>query len=261
MRADELVRELKRRGRTAVYHACTLGTFRSYCELGGYRSRAAVQTAGLPLTPQASDHADQRIGVWDHLFLNLYDQHGDVHKGRSVTGLNKYGPLLMELSVDSLVGVTGEIIGYRHEIARDDYDPETHDVKTIEDLREEAFRDATSTSTDSAPSRRPGTRGPNMCVHVRDNGYGIQFQPHLLRVVVDQLPSQFARLQSEMLEETNALVAAHASRSGVKLRQCIASCGCRDGYASMSEDNVRVFIFSSNVHVYEMKLPRQSKAG
>ena len=80
MKSSELAGELKRRGRKSLYHACTLTAFQFYCKLGAYRSRAAVEAAGLALSPRVSDDADRRLGVFSNLFLNIYDQHGDVHK-------------------------------------------------------------------------------------------------------------------------------------------------------------------------------------
>jgi hypothetical protein len=154
--------------------------------------------------------------VWNHLFLNIYDQHGDVHNGVSVTGLNKYGPLLVELSTDALVSIPGEVLGYSLELTKHEYDPAKHDVRTLEDFRQQTFRDVGALSRSGDAARRPGTRGPNMCVHVEGSGIGVPFKPHLQRVIVDQFPPNFSGLQAEVLNATWEAIARCAPTARVE---------------------------------------------
>ena len=252
MKAAELLAELKHRGRTTLHHACTLGSFRSYCALGAYRSRRAVTEASLPLTPQVSDEKDRELGVWNHLFLNIYDQHGDIHRGRSVTGINKYGPILMVLSADALAPYQGEIIGYSKEIASDAYRPAEHDVVTLRDFVKMTFADTRPGSTSGDAGRRPATPGPNMCVHCAEEGGGVPFTPHLREVIVDTLPAKFRALQNDVTREVTELVAGCAPHATVKLRDCIPDCYCRVGYPHMTEQEVRDFFYTTNMQVYNM---------
>lgn len=99
-----------------------------------------------------------------------------------------------------------------------------------------------------------------MCVHVEDSGLGIPFKPHLQRVIVDRFPAQFAALQQETFDAVQAPVQQCASGAHVQLRDCISTCGCRDGHALMTEQQIRRFVLDSNMEVYAMKLPKQSKA-
>jgi hypothetical protein len=259
MYGKELLLELQRRGCPTLFHACTLGTLQSYSKLGAYRSRSAVEAAGLPLTPQVSDDADRRLGIWNHLFLNIFDQHADVHNGRSVTGLNKYGPITMVFNAGVLDGVEGEIVGYRREITRGDYDPAVHEVRRLDEFRAETFRDASAPSSSCLPSRRPGTPGPNMCVHYDDSGAGVPFAGYLKKVIVDQLPAIHKSLQQEMTGATTNAICDRFPETPIEIRECIVACGCRDAYARMTTHQVRAFFVESNMEVYSMRLPRQSR--
>ena len=260
MKSAELIAELKRRRHAAVYHACTLGSFRSYAEVGAYRSRDAVVARRLTLTPQVSDGKDKELGVWNHLFLNVFDQHGDVHKGKSVTGINKYGPVLMVFSVDGMAAHRAGILGCRKEISAPDYDPREHDVATLADFVAMTFADRNPQSFSDAPSRIPdGRPGPNMCVHYVDDTEGIPFGPYLTDVIVDTLPEPFSSIQTAVLHEVQALTRACAPNATVRLRSCIPTCYCRAGYATMSERDVSDFFYTTNAHVYGM--PRRRLRG
>ncbi len=257
MKAAELIAELKRRNHPKLFHACTLGTFRSYCQRGAYRSRFSVEATGLPLTPQVSDDEDARLGILDHLFLNIYDQHGDVHKGRSVTGLNKYGPILMVFDVDSLARYQGEIKGYKREITAGDYSPAVHDVVTLDDFRQNTFKDARSISSDPTPRRQPGTPGPNMCIHGKEENGGIPFKPYLVEVIVDTFPVQLRTLQETVATEVRYLLDAHSPHTKMTQRRCIDGCDCEYGYGTvLSREDVVRFIYETNKHVYAKRLRR-----
>ncbi|HET7583491.1 MAG TPA: hypothetical protein VFK13_01205 [Gemmatimonadaceae bacterium] len=260
MKARELIAELKHRNHSQVHHACTLGTFRSYCALGAYRSRAAVRGAGLLLTPQVSDEDDERLGIFDHLFLNIYDQHADVHRGRSVTGLNKYGPLLMVLDVEALSMYAGEVMGYATEITSAAYSSAVHDVVTLEDFRRNTFSDPSPAGTSDAPSRRKGTPGPNMCVHCKEENGGIPFAPYLIEVIVDAFPSRLQSLQQKVMVEVRQLVAEYTPGTKVTQRQCVQGCDCEYGYGTvLSDEDIRRFVYETNTHVYPrwLRRPRQ----
>lgn len=257
VKAKELIVELERRNHPHLYHATTLGTFRSYVELGAYRSRASVAAAGLTLTPQVSDSTDKRLGVFDHLFLNIFDQHGDVSNGRSVTGINKYGPILMVFDIHSLARYAGPIIGYKKEITSADYSAAEHDVVTIEDFRSNTFRDDRSSATSDWPRRQPGTPGPNMCVHCSEEHGGIPFAEFLSEVVVDTLPPVHSRLQQEMLDEVKELVGRVAPDVRVTPRNCIDGCDCEYGYGNvLTGGDIRRFVYETNAHVYTKYLRR-----
>jgi hypothetical protein len=257
MKAGELIAELKRRNRDTLYHACTLTTFKSYCQLGGYHSRAHLGAARLPLTPQVSDAVDARLGIDEHLFLNVFDQHGDVHRGRSVTGINKYGAILMVFDVDSIANYVGEFKGYKKEISAFDYSPAAHDVSTIEDFRQNTFQDIGSQSVNPAPARRPGTPGPNMCVHCVEEFGGISFRESLKEVVVDCFGVQFQALQERVMDEVKALTKAASSETIVTQRSCISGCDCEHGYGvAMTEREVTSFLYETNAVVYDKTLRR-----
>jgi hypothetical protein len=258
MKAMEVVTELKRRNHATLYHACTLETFRSYCRLDGYHSRAHVREANLPLTPQASDDVDRALGIDEHLFLNVFDQHGDVHKGRSVTGINKYGPILMVFDVDAIANYRGELKGYKKEISAPQYSAAAHDVITVEDFRQNTFHDAEKHSQSSAPSRRPGTPGPNMCLHCAEELGGVPFKPFLREVIVDTFAGRYQGLQDTVIAEVNALVRAHTPHSKVTQRQCVSGCDCEYGYGEvLTEDEVKKFLYVSNQVVYTKSLRRR----
>lgn len=259
MNGSEIANELRRRGRTELFHACTLTTFESYCRLGAYRSRAAIEAAGLPMTTQYSDAIDKHLGVWNDLFLNLFDQHGDVHRGKSVTGLNKFGPLCLTFDVAALVGVDGEFLAYSREISSQHYDAKAHDISSLDELRHAAFADPSPNSTLGAPSRRPGTPGPNTCVHVPDGGEGISLARFGRTVIIDRLPSTMSALEDEMLLRLRALMSSSMPTATLVRRDCIPTCGCHEAYPLLGPDVTREFFIESTVGVAQRRLPRQAR--
>lgn len=258
MTADELIREFERRNHPYLFHACTVTAFLSYCKAGAYRSRAAMEGLGLKLTPQPSDEADRRIGVYNDLFLNVFDQHADVHKGRSVTGLNKYGPVAMVFRVEALEEADGEILSYGREITSDEYDPDTHEIRELADFIEAAFRYTAPHAWTDDPSRRPGTPGPNTVLRFADAGAGVPFELYLDHVILDTLPPTLRELQNGALADITRALENAGVGAQVTLRECIDPCGCRAAYPLLSESQVRRFMYETNREIYGITLPRHA---
>jgi len=91
-----ILRILKEKGITHLYHANTVKTACSFIQEGGLLSRGAVESRGLVQTPQSSDSDDKFFEVWNDIFLDSSDLHA-LH-GRQ----NYYGPVLFKFSVDVL---------------------------------------------------------------------------------------------------------------------------------------------------------------
>lgn len=259
MTPNELIREFERRNHSYLFHACTVTSFLSYCEAGAYRSRAAIEGLGLELTPQPSDEADRRIGVHNDLFLNVFDQHADVHKGRSVTGLNKYGPVAMAFGIGALEEADGEILSYGREITSDEYDPEMHEISELSDFVEAAFAFTRPYAWSDDPSRRPGTPGPNTVLRFTDAGQGVPFELHLDHVILDALPPELRALQDEALEDVTRALGRAGVAAQVEVRECVEACGCRAAYPLLTERQVRRFFYETNREIYGIRLPRQAE--
>lgn len=258
MTADELIREFQRRNHPFLFHACTVTSFLSYCQAGAYRSRAAMEALRLELTPQPSDEADRRIGVYNDLFLNVFDQHADVHKGRSVTGLNKYGPVAMVFRIEALEEADGDILSYGREITSAEYDPETHEIRELADFIEAAFRYTVPYAFTDDPSRRPGTPGPNTVLRFPDGGAGVPFELYLDHVILDTLPPALRELEDEALGDITRALSDAGIGAEVTLRECIGACGCRAAYPMLSEGQVRRFMYETNREIYGIQLPRHA---
>jgi hypothetical protein len=256
MTAQELLRTFRQRKHCCVYHACTITTFRSYCALGAYASRQAVEEAGLSLTPQFSDEIDRERGLDDRLFLNVFDQHGDSVGDRSVFGLNKYGPVLMVFTADALERVADDWRSYRIEITDPGYTDEEHEIVTMRDFVEDTFRYTVDHAWSNEPSRRPGTRGPASCLFNRDLGGNVAFEPYLIEVVLDRLPDQHARIEHLARKDLKDAIQQANLDVPVKMRDCVPRCGCRRAYEGMTETQVRRFFYVDNIEVYGMPLPR-----
>lgn len=69
------------------FHANSVSTSCSFIEQKGLLSRRAIETRGLLQTPQSSDEIDKQYGVWNDIFLDLFDLHGYFPRQ------NLYGPV------------------------------------------------------------------------------------------------------------------------------------------------------------------------
>ncbi|MMZ58842.1 hypothetical protein D1872_208380 [compost metagenome] len=186
----------------------------------------------------------------------MYDQHGAIANGRSIFGLNKYGPILMVFQTSALENIVGDIKSYRKEITDDNYNPEQHEINNLSDFINQTFKYTVSHAFSNEFSRRPGTRGPASCIYFREEGEGIPFHQHLTEIIVDSLPEKFRHIQDETIAEIQQLLDTHGLTVSVRNRECIASCGCYPSYDSMTEQQVRRFFYETNEEIYRMRLPR-----
>jgi hypothetical protein len=97
MNGSEVHRVLQSKGVRFLYHANSVTTSCSILRLRGLASRGAVEAAGLPQTPQASDATDKQFGVWHDVFTDGVDVHYRARKR------NLYGPVLFQLPLDALL--------------------------------------------------------------------------------------------------------------------------------------------------------------
>lgn len=258
MTGEELYQELHRRGHLHVYHACTITSFLEYCKAGGYHSRKHMWDNDHDITPQPSDEVDERIGIDNHLFINVYDQHADVHKGRSVTGLNKYGPLCMAFNIDFLRQIEPPVCGYGIEITDPNYDENEHAICELQDFRNQTFSDATAVSVNDRPARIKGTPGPNMCVHFEADNFHVDFEQHLSHIILDALPEAyndlFLRARTDL---RNAIIEAGLENVLGRTRNCIQGCGCQLCYGPrLSLEQTERFFYRDNIEVFRMTLPK-----
>lgn len=262
MTADELLEEFERRHHPFLYHACTVTSFLAYCEAGAYRSRAAMDELELEteITPQPSDEADHKLRIWNHLFLNVYDLHADVSgSGTSVTGLNKYGPVLMAFDVAALKEAgASDIWSYRREITSPEYDAEGDTISELRDFVRETFAFTAIHAWSSEPSRRPNTVGPLSVLHFPDQGAGISLDRYLDHIIVDALPTNLSVLEAESVRDVVAGISDADIWPGIHLRDCVELCGCRPAYGMLSKEQVRRFFYEDNIEVYELRLPKHA---
>ncbi|HAN93277.1 MAG TPA: hypothetical protein DCQ33_14530 [Nitrospira sp.] len=98
---------LKKAGATHLHHANSVLTSATFLRQGGLVSRHFAEQNRLPQTPQPmSDQIDKRYRIWDGIFLD----HVNIH--RRAKRRNKYGPVLFEFGLDSLLKLpTGSTVG------------------------------------------------------------------------------------------------------------------------------------------------------
>jgi len=96
-------------GASLLHHANTVPTSCTFLEQGALLSRGYVEDHGLTQTPQYSDEADKKYGIWHRVFLD----HVDIHyRGGRKKGPNQYGPVLFVLNLDVLLKLptTSEVL-------------------------------------------------------------------------------------------------------------------------------------------------------
>ena len=93
----EVYNILRDKGVTLLHHANTVTTSCTFLRIGGLASRGYVEDHDLPQTPQYSDDADKRLGIWYDVFLDGVD----IHERARVP--NDYGPVLFMLPTTILI--------------------------------------------------------------------------------------------------------------------------------------------------------------
>lgn len=99
MNGTDVYNILRDNGVYILHHANTVTTSCTYLRMGGLASRGYVEERNLPQTPQYSDHADKRLGIWYDIFLDGIDIH---ERGRI---RNNYGPVLSKLPTTILLNL------------------------------------------------------------------------------------------------------------------------------------------------------------
>lgn len=93
---QEVVRILREKGLTHLYHANTVRTSYTFILNGGLLSRGAVEHYKFDQTPQDSDSLDKKFNVWNDIFLDSIDLHEYFHRQ------NHYGPVVFKFNLNLL---------------------------------------------------------------------------------------------------------------------------------------------------------------
>ena len=89
-------------GATHLHHANSVTTSCTFLQNGGLLSRGYVEDYKLVQTPQYSDGADKKYGIWHRIFMDHVDIH--LRAGRA-KGPNQYGPVLFLFEIDILMSL------------------------------------------------------------------------------------------------------------------------------------------------------------
>lgn len=127
----DLVKNFVERGVT-LYHACQFTDFCSYLELGGIPSRKKLTDSGKKFTAFDTDETDKTKDVWDKVFVNLQDFGKPFAEGEAWTP-NPYGPILLELNPQCLLGAENICITLRSAGAKD-FDREKESLSSLEEV-------------------------------------------------------------------------------------------------------------------------------
>src|SRR5262249_31053012 len=96
MNGRDVYRVLQAKGVYTLHHANSVTTSCTFLRIGGLASRGYVEDSHLAQTPQYSDDADKRLGLWYHVFTDGVD----IHARGSIR--NNYGPVLFMLPLTIL---------------------------------------------------------------------------------------------------------------------------------------------------------------
>ena len=99
MNGTDVYKILQAAGVATLHHANTVTTSCTFLQLGGLASRGYVADRHLPQTPQYSDDADRRLGIW----YNVFADGVDIHARGSIR--NNYGPVLFLLPASILLNL------------------------------------------------------------------------------------------------------------------------------------------------------------
>ena len=97
MTGSDVYNVLLAKGVDTLHHANTVTTSCTFLRIGGLASRGYVEDHRLPQTPQYSDDADKRLGIWYDVFTDGVD----IHARGSIR--NNYGPVLFMLPATILL--------------------------------------------------------------------------------------------------------------------------------------------------------------
>ena len=125
---------LKQIGTTKLHHANTVTTSCTFLEQGGLLSRSYVENHNLTQTPQYTDAADKRYGVWNLIFLDTANIH---YRGGRVKGPNQYGPVLFVLNIDALLWLPeGSDVSITKDNPSKWYEGQTDDQRWFQSMEE-----------------------------------------------------------------------------------------------------------------------------
>lgn len=102
MNGHEVYEILREKWVYNLHHANTLITACTFLRLGGLASRGYVVDHRLPQTPQYTDNADRKFGIWYDIFLDGIDLH---ERGKI---RNNYGPVLFIIPTTILLNLPNE---------------------------------------------------------------------------------------------------------------------------------------------------------
>lgn len=205
---------LQSKGVAHVYHANTVSTSLSLLKLGSFASRQLVQESGLAQSYQYTDEIDKRFGIWNCTFFDSVDIH------RRIRGVNQYGPVLFEVSVDLLDHLPNGIVRVTKS------NPDKWDVvgnkefwfETIDELNREFVVG----------------RFDQMLV-VPDSGGEVSISQFTTRIVLDDPLKQLDSISLfEMAEDRLLSARQEAGLVDVPLcrRKCGEGCKCAERYAT-----------------------------
>lgn len=200
------------KGISHLYHANSVGTSRSFLQVGGLASRALVQGKGLQQTPQYTDAIDQHFGIWNDVFTDSVDIHA-----RS-SSHNKYGPVLFILDARLLLELQD---GVEVHVTR------TNPTKWVngQSIQDRYF----TTAAELTAKLTYGDFG--QMITFRTAAGIIPFGPWLKQIILDdpQVPNVFANAKQSL----EAMAAANGiTAPAVERRVCNYGCKCLKTYAS-----------------------------
>jgi hypothetical protein len=211
MKGSVIYSVLIKKGIHFLFHANTVTTSCNFLKLGGIASRGYISDLRMPQTPQSSDVADQKLGLWYDVFIDSVDIHDRARKR------NDYGPVIFVLSVDIMNNLPLDsevLVTKKNPIYWIDGEPTSNRLfLTPEEL---------------SSSFEKGTFGQMLIV--RTPGGFLPFTDKVVPVVLDdpQRPLSKGNLAYDF---ANAKLRAVAGKTSiVSKRQCMYGCKCLEQY-------------------------------
>jgi hypothetical protein len=221
----EVLKVLTDNGVKDLVHANSVRTSCTYLTEGALLSRECVEKNGLAQTPQYTDAADKKYGIWNDIFLDTIDIHYRARRK------NHYGPVLFQFNPNSVL--SDKRLGGTLRITR--MNPSNwHDGQSGSDRYFQSARDF-------AQEFRYGTFGTHLTFRLRDGR--LPFDNYLKGIVLDD-PQIAGKTDFFETAHTALIAAAKKGKVEAKIvkRECRDECTCLGTYKAQWHDLKVMFI-------------------
>lgn len=220
--AEELYRFLKVKGINYLYHANSVTTSCSFIQMGGLVSRGNMEQSGLQQTEQSSDRIDKSFGVWNHIFLDVFDLHKFFQRD------NFYGPVCFV--IDSSILISKELPPVHITTTNPIYWKSCFDRKYLNSLNE---------YTQNFDFNCSRSKIQQKMITIEAENYVIDFNKYLKGIILDdpEINGYYNHALAKLREKLNKY---NLEKIEISKRQCY-NCRCKKNYARYNDQYMKKF--------------------